>query len=48
MLMVRALMEAATTQDYFPEWFNTGVLYSDLTLFAVDLSARAVGVTCSG
>ena len=32
--MVRALMEAATTQDYFPEWFNTGVLYSDLTLFA--------------
>jgi hypothetical protein len=32
--MVKALMDAATTQDYYPEWFNTGVLYSDLTLFA--------------
>jgi hypothetical protein len=32
--MVSSLMDAATKQDYFPEWFNTGVLYSDLTLFA--------------
>ena len=32
--MVRSLMDAATKLDYFPEWFNTGVLYSDLTLFA--------------
>jgi hypothetical protein len=32
--MVRTLMEVATTQDYFPEWFNTGTLYSDLGFFA--------------
>ena len=32
--MVRSLMDAATKQDYFPEWFNSGVLYSELTLFA--------------
>jgi hypothetical protein len=32
--MVRSLMDAAAKQDYFPEWFNSGVLYSELTLFA--------------
>ncbi|HEY7106666.1 MAG TPA: hypothetical protein VH986_09700 [Acidimicrobiia bacterium] len=32
--MVRSMMEAATKLDYFPEWFNSGVLYSELTLWA--------------
>jgi hypothetical protein len=32
--MVRTLMDVATSQDYFPEWFNTGTLYSDLGFFS--------------
>jgi hypothetical protein len=46
--MVRSLMDAATKPEYFPEWFNTGVLYSDLTLarmYPVDQAKHLFGMT---
>ncbi len=43
------MMDAATKLDYFPEWFNSGVLYSELTLWArtypVEQSKHMFGMT---
>ena len=47
--MTSALMKQATQQQYFPEWFFTGSLFSDLPLFArgypTDQTAHAFGLT---
>jgi hypothetical protein len=45
---MQALMEQASLQDWFPEWFFTGALYQDLGLTArnypVDQSRHAFGI----
>lgn len=46
---VTALMEAASGQDYFPEWFFTGASYQDIGLLArgypPEQSRHAFGIT---
>jgi hypothetical protein len=46
---VQALMETATKQDYFPEWFFTGASYQDIGILArnypTEQSEHAFGIT---
>ena len=47
--MTKALMENATRQEWFPEWFFTGTVYQDLALLAraypSEQSAHAFGLS---
>ena len=46
---VQALMETASKQDYFPEWFFTGASYQDIGILArnypPEQSAHAFGIS---
>ena len=47
--MTKALMENATKQEWFPEWFFTGTVFQDLGSFAraypAEQSAHAFGIS---
>ena len=47
--MTKALMENATKQEWFPEWFLTGTVFQDLAILArsypTDQSSHAFGIS---